>query len=217
MSPSAHQRRKAERPDELLDAALTLFVERGFAATRMDDVAQRAGVSKGTVYLYWPGKEELLRAVIQRFLGGHLAAGAQAIETHEGKASDLLRHTFAEWWIAVVESPTAGVFKLMLSEARNFPEIAEFYRQEVVERGQHLIRTIIERGIAQGEMREVDVEAAVLSLMLPMVMLCVHKHSIGVCAPIEGLQDAPRLIRAHLDLVLRGLLLTPGPDREVDA
>lgn len=217
MSTASHQRRKAERPDELLDAALALFVERGFAATRMDDVAQRAGVSKGTVYLYWPAKEELLRAVIQRFLGGHLSAGAQAIQDHNGKASDLLRHTFADWWIAVINSPASGVFKLMLAEACNFPEIAAFYRQEVVERGQRLIRTIIERGIADGELREVDVEAAVFSLMLPMVMLCVHKHSIGVCAPVEGLQDAPRLIRAHVDLVLRGLLSQPSADREGQA
>lgn len=215
MSTVSHQRRKAERPDELLDAALALFVERGFAATRMDDVAQRAGVSKGTVYLYWPAKEELLRAVIQRFLGGHLSAGAQAIQDHTGKASDLLRHTFADWWIAMIDSPTSGVFKLMLAEACNFPEIAAFYRQEVVERGQRLIRSIIEKGIADGELREVDVEAAVLSLMLPMVMLCVHKHSIGVCAPVEGLHDAPRLIRAHVELVLHGLMYDPPAHREI--
>lgn len=217
MSTVPHQRRKAERPDELLDAALALFVERGFAATRMDDVAQRAGVSKGTVYLYWPAKEELLRAVIQRFLGGHLSASAQTIQDHTGEVSDLLRHTYADWWIAIIDSPTSGVFKLMLAEACNFPEIAAFYRQEVVERGQQLVRTIIEKGIADGELREVDVEAAVFSLMLPMVMLCVHKHSIGVCAPVEGLQDAPRLIRAHVDLVLRGLLRQPSADREGQA
>jgi len=113
----------------LLDAALALFVERGFAATRMDDVAQRAGVSKGTVYLYWSAKEELLRAVILRFLGGHLLAGALAIQNHDGKASDLLRHIFVDWWIAIIDSPTSGVFKLMLAEARNFPEIAAFYRR----------------------------------------------------------------------------------------
>lgn len=217
MSTASHQRRKAERPDELLDAALALFVERGFAATRIDDVAQRAGVSKGTVYLYWPGKEELLRAVIQRFLGGHLSAGVLAIQNHTGKASDLLRHTFADWWIAMIDSPTSGVFKLMLAEACNFPEIASFYRQEVVERGQRLIRTVIEKGIADGELREVDVEAAVFSLLLPMVMLCVHKHSIGVCAPVEGLQDAPRLIRAHVELVLRGLMCEPPTHQEVGA
>lgn len=214
MSTTSHQRRKAERPDELLEAALALFVERGFAATRMDDVAQRAGVSKGTVYLYWPGKEELLRAVILRFLGDHLMAGAEAIARHDGRASDLLRQTYADWWIAIIESPASGVFKLMLAEARNFPEIAEFYRQEVVERGLHLTRLIIERGIASGEMRELDVEAAVYSLMLPMVMLCVHKHSIGACAPVAGLQDIPRLIHAHVDLILRGLLRQPVVDGE---
>jgi AcrR family transcriptional regulator len=206
MSPSPHQRRKTERPDELLEAALDLFVERGFAATRMEDVAQRAGVSKGTVYLYWPSKEDLLKAVIQRFLGTHLTAGAQAIEAHTGSTAELMHQVYASWWIEIIESPASGVFKLMLAEARNFPEIAIFYRQEVVVAGQALLASMLQRGIAAQEFRGVDVEAAVFSLMLPMVMLCVHKHSIGACAPIEGLQDIPRLVHGHVDLVLHGLL-----------
>jgi AcrR family transcriptional regulator len=211
MPPATHQRRKTERPDELLEAALALLVERGFAATRMEDVAQRAGVSKGTVYLYWSSKEDLLKAVIQRYLGSHLAQGAQAIDAHTGSMAELMRSVYVDWWIEVLESPASGVFKLMLAEARNFPEIAEFYRQEVVQAGQALVASILQRGIANGEFRPVDIEAAVFSLMLSMVMLCVHKHSVGVCAPIAGLQDGPRLIRAHVDLVLRGLL-QPPPD-----
>lgn len=213
MSPPvpSRQRRKAARPDELLEAALDLFVERGFAATRMDDVAQRAGVSKGTVYLYWPSKEDLLRAVIRRFLSGQLDAGEAALRAHTGSIPDLLRTTFAQWWIAVIDSPASGVFKLMLAEARNFPEIAAFYRQEVVERGQGLIREIVEQGIARGELRPVDAEAAVFSLMLPMVMLCVYKHSIGVCAPVDGLQDSARLVRSHVELVLQGMRAEAPP------
>lgn len=209
-SPS-HQRRKADRPDELLDAALELFVERGFAATRVDDVAQRAGVSKGTVYLYWSSKEDLLRAVIQRFLIGPLNTGEAAVQAHRGTVPHLLRTTFADWWISVIDSRASGVFKLMLAEARNFPEIAAFYRREVVERGQALIRPIIERGIDRGELRPVDTEAAVFSLLLPMVMMCVHKHSISACAPIGGWQDSSRLIRAHVDLLLQGMQVDAAP------
>lgn len=193
----------------MLEAALALLVERGFAATRMEDVAQRAGVSKGTVYLYWSSKEELLQAVIQRYLGGSLAQGAVAIQAHTGSTAELMRTVYVDWWIQVLESPASGVFKLMLAEARNFPEIAQFYRREVVESGRALIASVLQRGIESGEFRPVDVEAAVFSLMLSMVMLCVHKHSVGVCAPIQGLQDGPRLIRAHVDLILQGLLQRP--------
>lgn len=205
MVPSTHQRRKSARPDELLEAALALFVEHGFAATRIEDVAQQAGVSKGTVYLYWSSKEDLLRAVIQRFLTLPLDAGEAALREHRGPIVELLRVTYANWWIEVIEGPAAGVFKLVLAEARNFPEVAGFYRREVGERGERIVREALERGIASGEFRPVDVEAAVFSLLLPMVMLCVHKHSIDVCRPAGEMQDAARLVRAHIDLLLQGL------------
>lgn len=216
MALPSHQRRKSDRPDELLDAALTLFVEHGFAATRMEDVAQRAGVSKGTVYLYWSSKEDLLRAVIQRFLTAQLDAGEVALRSHQGTFVELLRVTYADWWIEVIDSPAAGVFKLMLAEARNFPEVAAFYAREVSERGERMVREALERGISRGEIRPVDVEAAVFSLLLPMVMLCVHKHAIAVCVPDGPMQDAPRLVRAHIDLLLQGLLPPQGAPKMPD-
>ena len=197
-------RRKEARPQQLLDAALELFVQKGYAATRAEEVAARAGVAKGTLYLYYRSKEELLKAVIRDRLSSRIRLGALAADEHPGSAAEVLRSIVAPWWLAVVESPASGVFKLVVNEARSVPEIAECYRAEVVEPGQQLIGRILRRGIEAGEFRPVDVEATVQSLVLPMVMLCLHRHSVGACAAGEAV-DAGRFIEHHIDLVLRGL------------
>jgi len=206
--PVRHRRKEA-RPRELLDAALRLFVEHGFAATRMEEVAALAGVSKGTLYLYYASKEELLKAVIRERLSNEIEASALEVLQHEGSNADLLRKLFEHWWLRVYDSPVSGVFKLLITEVRNFPDIAGYYSREVVEPGSQLIGGVLERGIAAGEFRPVDVEAAVHSLVLPMVMLCVHKHSLGACAPIEPLLDPRVFVEQHVELVLRGLAKTP--------
>ena len=113
------------------------------------------------------------------------------------------------WWQRVYDSPTAGVFKIVITEVRNFPEIADYYRQEVAEPGNQLIGSILERGVARGEFRAVDVRSTVMSLILPMVMLCLHKHSLGACTPADTLGDPKQFIRQHIELVLRGLLPRP--------
>ena len=200
-----HQRRKEARPQELLDAALTLFVERGFAATRMEEIAALAGVSKGTLYLYYPSKEELLKAVIRERLSDEIRNVAAAAAQHGGSYAQLLRELFAQWWLRAYDSPASGVFKLIVTEVRGFPDIAEIYSREVVEPGQELVGGIVARGIAAGEFRTVDVEAAVQSLVLPMVMMCVHKHSLGACGPAESWIDPRRFVEQHVDLIVRGL------------
>ncbi len=205
------QRRKQARPQELIDAALALFVEHGFAATRMEEIASRAGVSKGTLYLYYPSKEELLKAVIRERLSSEIKAVAAEVARHEGSYAELLREMFALWWLRAYDNPASGVFKLVITEVRGFPDIAEVYYREVVEPGSHLIGEMVSKGIAAGEFRAVDVEAAVHSLVLPMVMMCVHKHSLGACAPIESLLDPHQFVYQHIDLVVRGLLVTPPP------
>jgi AcrR family transcriptional regulator len=167
---TARRRRKEARPQELLDAALALFVEKGFAATRAEEVAQRAGVSKGTLYLYYPSKEELLKAVIAQHLSEQIAAGAAEAERFDGSCADLLGQVLTRWWVQVLASPASGIFKLMITEVRNFPEIADYYRSEVVDPAMQLVGGIVQRGIDQGEFNDVDVECAVQSLVLPMVM-----------------------------------------------
>jgi len=204
---STRQRRKDARPLELLEAALALFVEKGFAATRAEEVALRAGVSKGTLYLYYPSKEELLKAVIAHYVSARIEATAQEVDRHQGPLTPLLVDTFVQWWQQMVASPASGTFKLMIGEARNFPEIAAFYVHEVIEPGHRLIGRIIERGIAAGEFRRVDVESATHSLLLPMVMVCTHKHAFGACT--DHHIDGPKFIRAHVELVVAGLRAAP--------
>jgi AcrR family transcriptional regulator len=202
------QRRKDARPSELLDAALELFVEKGFTAARAEEVAQRAGVSKGTLYLYYPSKEELFKAVIVRNLTSRIADTAQQVEAWDGEMAPLLESLLVQWWQETYASPASGVFKILIAEMRNFPEIAEYYVQQVIEPGSALIGGIIARGIASGEFRAVDVESTVHSLVLPMVMLCVHKHGLAACTPHQI--DGQRFIAEHVALVVRGLRQRPA-------
>jgi AcrR family transcriptional regulator len=206
--PAPRRRRKDARPQELLDAALTLFVEKGFAATRAEEVAQRAGVSKGTLYLYYASKEELLKAVIAHYLSARIAATAEQVRQIQGPMAPVLREMLVAWWQQTYASPASGTFKLIISEVRNFPEIAEFYAREVIEPGHQLVGMILQRGIASGEFRAVDVESAVHSLLLPMVMLCTHKHALGACT--QHSIDAAKFIADHVELVLAGLLQPPA-------
>ena len=199
------RRQKEARPQQLLEAALMLFVEKGFAATRAEEVAQRAGVSKGTLYLYYPSKEELLKAVIREHLGSRIAAGAAEAARHRGPVADLLRDLLCRWWLEVFDGPTSGVFKLIITEVRNFPDLAEFYNREVVQPGEELTARVVQRGVDAGEFVDLDVAGAVHSLLLPLVMLCIHKHSLGACPGHHEHIDAHAFIRAHVDLVIRGM------------
>jgi AcrR family transcriptional regulator len=204
------QRRKEARPHELLDAALALFTEKGFSATRAEEVAQRAGVAKGTLYLYFNSKEELLKAVIRHTLSSAVADGRQRLLDHHGSATESLTELLPTWWEEVYDSPSSALFKLVITEVRNFPEIAEFYAREVIEPGLAVIQALLQRGIERGEFRPVDVESAAHSLVLPMIMLCLHKHSVGACALADAMvADPRRIIRSHLQLVLRGLQVHP--------
>jgi AcrR family transcriptional regulator len=202
-SVSQRQRRKEARPLELLDAALDVFVEKGFTAARAEEVAQRAGVSKGTLYLYYQSKEELFKAVIVHNLTSRIADTAQQVRDWRGAMGPLLEALLVQWWQQTYASPAAGVFKIIVSEVRNFPDIAEYYVHQVVEPGSALIGGIIAQGIASGEFRAVDVESTVHSLVMPMVMLCVHKHGLAACTPHQI--DGQRFIAEHVALVVRGL------------
>lgn len=207
-APPTRRRRKEARPQELLEAALALFVEKGFAQARAEEVAARAGVSKGTLYLYYPSKEDLLKAVISHYLSARIAEGAALFERNGGPAATLLREVLADWWVQLYDSPAAGVFKLVITEVRNFPEIAEHYLREVVEPGRALLGAILQHGMDRGEFRPVEIDHAVHSLLLPLVMVCLHRHSLGACAGDWHL-DGHGFIRQHLGLVLDGLAKPP--------
>ncbi len=200
------QRRKEARPQELLDAALELFVEKGFAATRSDEVAVRAGVSKGTLYLYYPSKEELLKAVIQQNLGQIIAQGGGIVDEFEGPTAELLSMLMNLWWDRVGNTPAGGIHKIMMSEVRNFPEIAQFYRDEIIKPATDLLARTLQRGIDRGEFRDLPVVEVTQALFAPLIFMALHKHSFGAC-PAEGIaMNCDSVIDTHIDLMLNGLL-----------
>ena len=203
------QRRKEARPKELLDAALDLFVEKGFAATRCEEVASRAGVSKGTLYLYYPSKEELLKEVIRHNVVNQIAEGMEIVRAFEGTSSELLAYVLRLWWERVGETRASGILKLMMSEVRNFPEIAQFWVAEVTSPADRMIAEIVQRGIDSGEFRPVDVENAVHALVAPLLFLVMNKHSLDACH--VGAKFEPKaVIEAQIDLVLHGLQTAAG-------
>jgi AcrR family transcriptional regulator len=200
------QRRKDARPQELLSAALQLFVERGFAATRIEEVAQRAGVSKGTLYLYYPSKEDLFKAVVRHNLSSLIAEGEEAARCYGGSSSELLAFLLQTWWSRVGNTPTAGIHKIILSEVRNFPELAQFYTDEVIIPADRLFAGAVQRGIDRGEFRALPVHEVAHALIAPLIFMAVHQHSFG-CCPVHGGvdMDPAVMLNTHLDLVLGGL------------
>jgi AcrR family transcriptional regulator len=210
-TPPLRQRRKHTRPQELLDAALDLFVEKGFAATRSDEVAQHAGVSKGTLYLYYPSKEELFKAVVRQNLSALIAEGVELAGSFEGSSSDLLVALMTTWWERVGNTRAAGIHKIVLAEVRNFPELAQFYADEVVGPADRLFSSAVQRGIDRGEFRPLPVHEVAHALMAPMIFLALHRHSIGAC-PVHGADvDPVGVLRTQLELVLHGLEVRTAP------
>ena len=197
------RRRKDARPAELMAAALELFVEKGFAATRLDEIAARAGVSKGTLYLYFESKEELFKAVIRESLVPLLAEGEVLVANAAGPAGELFKAMVLRWWEMVGEGPIGGIPKLIFAEARNFPEIARFYSEEVIERGKRLMGAVLQRGIDSGEFRAFDPQALVHIIFAPLMMRVIWKHSLDCC----GVTSVPveTYLREYLELMLRGL------------
>ncbi len=172
------RRRKEARPSELTAAALDLFVESGFAATRLEDVAARAGVSKGTLYLYFDSKEALFKAVIEDAIVPLLVAAEQQMAEYEGSSFELLRRLLFGWWEQIGRTRLAGVPKLIISESRNFPEVAQYYHDKVLARGRGLLRTVLQRGIESGEFRPQDIETAINVIFAPLMMLVVWRSSL---------------------------------------
>ena len=197
------KRRKEARPSELLEAALGLFVEKGFAATRLEDVAALAGVSKGTLYLYYESKEALFKAVIQEGIIPVIAENEAIAARHSGCSFDLLQILLENWWTKIGQTAFAGIPKLMVAEARNFPELARFYYENVISRGRALVGSALKRGMDSGEFRRMDVETAVDVLIAPILMLLIWRYSMSCCQSSES--DPQLYLRIHMDLLRQGL------------
>ncbi|MES2296366.1 MAG: TetR/AcrR family transcriptional regulator [Pseudomonadota bacterium] len=198
------ERRKDARPQELLAAALDLFVERGFAATRLEDVARRAGVSKGTLYLYFASKEELFKAVVRENIVPAIGEAEDSIAGFEGHSAELMHAIMFGWWERIGATKSSAITKLMMAEAGNFPELAAFYNEEVIQRCTAMIRGMLARAVERGEFRPVNIDMLTQVLIAPMLTLMMWKHSICPCE--QGGLDAHGFLDTFLDSVLRGVL-----------
>jgi AcrR family transcriptional regulator len=205
--PPRWQRRKDARPTEILAAALEEFVEHGYAATKLEDVARRAGITKGTLYLYFESKEALFKAVVRETIVPQLAAAERMVDDHTGTPDQLLRRLVFEWWESLDTTQLAGIPKLVMSEASNFPELTQFWFDEVVQRGRQIFAGVLRRGIECGAFRNVDVEQAVRLILAPVLMAAMWKHSFLACER-EGFPMRP-YIETAIDVYLRGIA-APG-------
>ena len=206
------QRRKEARPGEILEAALTEFVERGYAATRLDDIARRAGLTKAGMYLYFENKDQLFKAVVREHLQPIFADQVQMVETHEGSMRELLERVIRARWKYVVDSPLSGLVKMLMAEANAFPDLARHYHDEVIAPSQALIAGIVRKGSEQGEFRS-DLDPAIVARLAvaPIVLAAMWNHSFHKverqsCEPVAYLD-------ASLQLLFHGLALTTASRR----
>ncbi len=197
------RRRKAARPKEILDAALSLFAEKGFAATRLEEVAERAGVSKGTIYLYFESKEAVFKALVQEKLAGRIDGFAEMLRAFEGSSAELLTFILRNFGSLVSSSNLVVLPKIVIAEAGNFPELARMYRNEIVARGMGLLGEIVERGIKRGEFRNIPKEHAARLAAAPILMIAIWRTTF------EKFDDEPYdyqgLVEAHIATLLKGL------------
>ncbi|WP_342618300.1 TetR/AcrR family transcriptional regulator [Rhodoferax sp. GW822-FHT02A01] len=206
------ERRKDARPGELLAAALDLFLEKGYAATRVEEVAQRAGVSKGTLFLYFSSKAELFKAVVRENISGRFTEWGEELNTFEGSSEELLNYCMNSWWERVGATRASGLPKLMMSEAGNFPELVQFFQQEVVQPGNDLVKRILQRGVERGEFRAIDPDYSVFSVIAPLMFLNLWKHGRGSCGDARLELDPSRYIASQLHILLHGLSSNTGAD-----
>lgn len=198
------QRRKDARPAELLDAALAEFFEKGFAAARLEDIAARAGVSKGTVYLYFDSKEEMFEALVQAIPKANVEQMRAIAMDATVPPEDLLRRmlTFVGGFLR--DERMAKFPRLIISDGGRFPKLAETYKREVISRGIGILSAVIERGIKEGAFRAVDPLQAAFAGLAPILFTAIWRTTFE---RFEGEQiDAEIFVPQHIDTFVRGLL-----------
>ena len=198
MAAPRFQRRKEDRPAEITEAALAAFAEKGYAATRVDEVAKRAGVSKGLLYLYFKTKEDLFKAVIRSFLSPRIDALISNIEETELSAEEFLRGPFLAFARSLPKSPAKILVRLMIAEGPKHPDLIAWYWDNVVSRALAALHSLIERGVDNGEFRESALNEFPQLLVTPVLFSVVW---LNIFQPHSSL-DTDRFIEAHVEMVL---------------
>lgn len=191
------QRRKEDRPQEITDAAFAAFAEKGYAATRVDDVAKRAGVSKGLLYLYFKTKEELFKAVVRSLVIPRIDALTARIDSADTSAEEFLRGPFLDFVKKMPGSPVAVVIRLLIAEGPKHPDLVQFYWDNVVSRGLASITGLVERGVVNGEFRRTQVNEMPHLIIMPVVFSMIFNLLFE-----EQSLDTDKLIETHVDMLL---------------
>jgi len=198
------QRRKKDRPGDIVAAALTVFAEKGFAGAKMDEIAARAGLSKGAVYLYFPTKEDVFRAVVEQAVAPNIDALGQALLAIDMPFPDRVRTLLPRFGEIVTAKPLGAVAKMVLGESRNFPELAKVWHDNVVARGISLICQIVEQAQEKGEVRTGDPRIHAFSIMGPMMVGALWRETF---TPVGGAEiDLVAVATQHAETVLEGLV-----------
>lgn len=203
MAEPRFQRRKEDRPAEITQAALAAFAEKGYAATRVDEVAKRAGISKGLLYLYFKTKEDLFKAVIRSFLSPRIDALISNIEKTELSAEEFLRGPFLAFARSLPNSPAKILIRLMIAEGPKHPDLIAWYWDNVVSRALDALRTLIKRGVANGEFHESALNEFPQLLVTPVFFSVIW---MIIFQPHSNL-DTDRFIEAHVEMVLDSIMV----------
>jgi AcrR family transcriptional regulator len=206
--PVRWRRRKKARPSEILEAALAVFAEKGLADARMEDIAARAGVTKGTIYLYFESKDAVFKALLAESIGERVAASGALIENFEGPTGELLANVLRLLGAFVAHSDRVVLPKIVIAEIGKFPELARFYREEVIGRGLALWETILKRGVARGEFRDLPPEHVARICIAPILLAAVWRSTFARFD--DEPYDTEGLIETHIGVVLRGLAADGG-------
>jgi len=202
-------RRRAEaRPDEVLDAALELFMEKGFAATRVNDIAKRAGLSKGAVYLYFPSKEAVLEALVRRAIIPIADSALEALRSYEGDPRLIITMVIKMVGHRFADPKIIAIPKVVFREVLGFPHLAEMYRTEVLDKVLPVVTGLIRRGVEQGYLRQVDPDLTIRSIIGPLLLHLLLAEVFGITP--EGGLHFDRLVDNHLSILFDGLGAPPS-------
>src|ERR1700722_4141630 len=201
--PETRRRRKAERPKEILEAAFAEFSRSGYAATTLDQVADRAGVTKGTIYVYFESKEHLFISMVREGTKEALDTVQDMSALQEGSTADLLRAQFSFIYQHIVEDRCRReVVRMLIAEAPRFPELADRYHQEILRPCLDMLRQAIQRGMDRGEFRKSAIVDLPQIVIAPIALVDIWMMMFDDRQPL----DMKAYFNAHLDLVLNGLL-----------
>ncbi len=191
------QRRKQQRPGEITDAAFEVFAEKGYTGARVEEVAKRAGVSKGLLYLYFKTKEDLFKAVVKSVVIHRVDSLRAAVEETELSSEAFLRGPLLEFMKRVPGSPVAVVVRLLIAEGHRYPDLVDYYWDNVVSKGLGAIRAFVERGVSRGEFRRSEVTEFPQLFIAPVMV-----SMIWTILFTKRVLDTDKLIETQLEMIL---------------